>query len=113
VRIGRLQLLLAENADAVTLRGEPVEATATLPDGRVVRVRVGVPEDSYISRRELDTVDLELYDGEQHLAAVNTVLGADQNSEARELVREVVAGLESGELEPTAGALERLADQAR
>jgi hypothetical protein len=97
----------------VSLRGEPIEQTATLPDGRVVRVRVGVPDDSYIPRRELDTVDIELFDGEQHLAAVNTVLDADQASEARELLREVVAGLESGQLEPTAAALEPLADQPR
>jgi hypothetical protein len=97
----------------MSLRGEPIDETATLPDGRVVRVRVGVPEDSYIPRRELDTVDIELYDGEQHLAAVNTVLDHDQVSEARELVREVVRGLESGELEPTAAALEPLADQPR
>jgi hypothetical protein len=97
----------------VSLRGEPIEQSATLPDGRVVRVRVGVPEDSYIPRRDLDTVDIELYDGEQHLAAVNTVLDAEQVSEARQLVREVVAGLESGELEPSAGALEPLADQRR
>jgi len=97
----------------MSLRGEPVEATATLPDGRIVQVRVGVPEDPYIKPRDLDTVDIELFDGEQHLAAVNTVLDAEQTSEARELVREIVAGLESGELEPTAGALEPLADQPR
>lgn len=97
----------------MSLRGQPIEASATLPDGRVVTVRVGVPEDSYIPRRELDTVDIELFDGEQHLAAVNTVLGAEQTSQARELAREVVAKLESGELEPTAGALEPLADQPR
>jgi hypothetical protein len=97
----------------MTLRGEPVELTATLPDGRAVRVRVGVPEDPYIPRRELDTVDIELFDGEQHLAAVNTVLDADQVSEARALARDVVAGLESGDLEPTAAALEPLADEPR
>jgi hypothetical protein len=98
----------------VSLRGEPIEETATLPDGRVVRVRIGVPEDSYIAPRELDTVDIELsLVGGNHLAAVNTVLEADQVSEARALAREVVAGLESGELEPTAGALEALADQPR
>ena len=97
----------------MSLRGEPIDETATLPDGRVVRVRVGVPEDSYISRRELDTVDIELFDGDTHLAAVNTVLDHDQVSEARELVREVVRGLESGDLEPTAGALEPLADRPR
>src|ERR671928_83321 len=37
----------------MSLRGEPVELPATLPDGRAARVRVGVPEDSYIPRREL------------------------------------------------------------
>lgn len=69
--------------------------------------------DSYIPRRELDTVDVELFEDEQVLAAVNTVLDADQVSEARQLVREIVAGLESGELEPSAGAIEPLADTAR
>jgi hypothetical protein len=97
----------------MSLRGEPIQTAATLPDGRVVLVRVGVPEDSYIASRELDTVDVELFDGEQHLAAVNTVLSADQDSEARALAREIVAGLESGDLQPTAAALEPLADQPR
>jgi hypothetical protein len=97
----------------MSLRTEPIEQTATLHDGRLITVRVGVPEDSYIPRRELDTVDVELYDGERHLAAVNTVLDPEQESEARELVREIVHGLESGELEPTAGAIEPLADQPR
>ena len=98
----------------MSLRGEPIEATATLPDGRSVRVWIGVPEDPYIRRRELDTVDIELsLVGGNHLAAVNTVLDADQVSEARELSREIVAGLESGKLEPTAAAMEPLADQPR
>jgi hypothetical protein len=98
----------------VTLRGEPIEATAALPDGRSVQVWIGVPEDSYIRRRKLDTVDIELsLVGGNHLAAVNTVLDASQVSEARELAREIVAGLESGKLEPTAAALEPLADQPR
>ena len=97
----------------MSLRGGPIENTATLPDGRSIRVRVGVPEDSYIASRELDTVDVELFDGDQHLAAVNTVLSADHVSEARQLAREVVAGLESGELQPTAGAIEPLADMPR
>ena len=105
---------MRENAARVSLRGEPIEMSATLPDGRVVRVRIGVPEDSYIRRRELDTVDIELsLVGGNHLAAVNTVLEVDQVSEARALAREIVAGLESGNLEPTAGALEPLADQPR
>ena len=79
-----------------------------------MRVWVGVPRDSYIAPRELDTVDIELsLVGGNHLAAVNTVLEADQTSEARALAREIVAGLESGKLEPTAAALEPLADQPR
>jgi hypothetical protein len=86
---------------------------ATLPDGRVVHVRVGVPDDSYIPARELDTVALEISDDSEHLAAVNTVLDVDQDSEGLALLREVVAGLESGELAPTAGAIEPLADRLR
>jgi hypothetical protein len=95
----------------VSLRGRPVERTANLPDGRRLRVRVGVPEDSYIPAREIETVDVELFDGERHLAAVNTVLAPEQESEALQLAREIVAGLESGALEPTAAAIEPLADQ--
>jgi uncharacterized protein with PhoU and TrkA domain len=97
----------------VSLRGSPVEQTATLPGGGSVVVRVAVPDDSYIARRELDTVDVELLVGGRVVAAVNTVLSAAQTSEARELAREIVAGLESGKLEPTAGAIEPLADQPR
>jgi len=42
-----------------------------------------------------------------------TVLDLDQESEALQLAREIVAGLESGALEPTAGALEPLVDVLR
>jgi hypothetical protein len=96
----------------MSLRGEPQEQEVKLPDGRVVKVRVGVAEDSYISRRELDTVTLELWDESrgEHLAGVSTVLDVEDVSAARTLVREVVAGLGDGSLEPTAGALEPLAD---
>ena len=97
----------------MSLRGSPIEQTASLPDGREIRVWVGVPEDSYISRKELETVDVELYEGDRHLAAVNTVLGPRQQSEALQLAREIVRGLESGELEPTAAAIEPLADEPR
>jgi hypothetical protein len=97
----------------MSLRGEPIERTATLPDGRYVRVRVGVPDDSYIPKRELSTVDVELFEGERSLAFVNTVLDPDQTSEGLELAREIVSGLESGDLEPTASAIEPLADRLR
>jgi hypothetical protein len=89
----------------------PITGDATLPDGRVLHVRVGVPADSYIPARELDTVAVEVLDGETHLAAVNTVLSVRQESEARALLREIVEGLESGDLAPTAGAIEPLADR--
>ena len=91
----------------------PLTSDATLPDGRVVHIRVGVPEDSYIPARELNTVTVELADDHEHLAAVATVLDVDQDSEARSLLREIVDGLESGALEPTAGAIEPLADRLR
>jgi len=105
---------MRQNARRMSLRGEPIETVATMPDGRSVRVWIGVPEDSYIAKRDLDTVDIELtLVGGNHLAAVNTVLEAEQVSEARALAREIVAGLESGKLEPTAAALEPFADQPR
>jgi hypothetical protein len=97
----------------VSLRADPIEEEATLPDGKVVRVRVGVPDDSYISKRDLDTVTVELFGHGEHLAAVTTVLDADQESEARALAREIVSGLESGALAPTAGAIAPLADRLR
>ena len=97
----------------MSLRGNSVEQTATLPDGRSARVRVAVPDDPYIPRKELDTVSLELHVDGEVAAVVNTVLSADQESEALALVREVVTGLESGALAPTAGALEPLALRLR
>jgi hypothetical protein len=97
----------------MSLRGTPVEEDATLPDGRVVHVRIGVPNDSYIPQRELDTVTIELSTDDEHLAAINSVLDVDQGSEALALAREIVEGLESGALAPTAGALEPLADTLR
>ena len=94
----------------MSLRGRPIEQPAALPDGRRLLVRVGVPDDPYIQKQELDTVALELVEDGQVAATVNTVLAPEQESEARALAREVVARLESGDLEPTAGALEPLAD---
>ena len=91
----------------------PLTRDATLPDGRVVTVRVGVPDDSYIPSRELNTVAVEVFDEREHLAAVNTVLDASQDGEARALLREIVESLQSGTLEPTAGAIEPLADRLR
>jgi len=79
----------------------------------VIIVHVGVPEDPYIPRSQLETVDVELRAGGKVLAAVNTVLDPDQEKEALQLAREIAQGLESGELEPTASAIEPLADTLR
>jgi hypothetical protein len=97
----------------MTLRGEPVEVAATLPDGRRVVVRVGLPEDSYVPARERTTVDVELLEQGRALAAVTTILEPEQTSEARELARTIAAGLEEGTIEPTAGAIEPYADSPR
>jgi hypothetical protein len=97
----------------MTLRGEPVEVAATLPDGREVVVRVGVPEDSYVPKRERATVDVELLEEGRGLAAVTTLLEPEQTSEARTLAREIAARLEDGSLEPTAAAIETLVELPR
>ncbi len=97
----------------MSLRARPVEASATLPDGRTALVRVGVPDDTYVAKRELDTVALELHVEGEIVAALNTVLDADQESEGRALAHEIAAKLESGELEPSAGAIEPLAETLR
>ncbi len=99
------------NARAVSLRSRPVEQTARLPDGREVVVRVGVPDDSYIPKRELDTVDVEIRAGAEVLAVVASILSPEHESEARALAREIASGLEQGTLDPTAGAIEPLADR--
>ncbi len=93
----------------MSLRRHPVQEPATLPNGRRVSVHVAVADDPYVVARELDTVALELRTGDEVLASVNTVLEPEHTSEALALAREVAEGLASGELEPTAGALEPFA----
>jgi hypothetical protein len=96
---------------SVSLRSGPIEREVSLPDGQTLLVRVGIAPDPYVPRRDLSTVVLELVaDDDRVQATVNTVLRPDQDSEARKLVGEVTAKLESGELAPTAAALEPLAD---
>jgi hypothetical protein len=100
-------------ADAVSLRSTPITRAVTLPDGREITVRVAVPDDPYIAKKELDTVALELLEGGRVIATLNTVLGAADEEAASALAREVADKLAAGELEPTAGALEPLADALR
>jgi hypothetical protein len=97
----------------MSLRGAPLEQTATLPDGRRVVVRVGVPVDSYVAQNELATVVVELLEDDRALAAATTLLEPEQTSEARKLLRELVSGLQDGSLEPTAAAIEQVVDEPR
>lgn len=95
----------------MSLRGNPVSESATLPDGRTVRIELRVLDDDYIRERS-DTVRLELLNGDEVLASLATVLEPEQTSEARRLAHELRRRLEDGSLEPTAGAIEPLADAA-
>jgi hypothetical protein len=94
----------------VSLRGNPVLETATLPDGRQAEIWIGVPDDDYVPQRELTTVALELRVDGEVAAALNTLLEPDQSSEALRLGREIAVGLSSGKLQPTAVGLEPLVD---
>jgi hypothetical protein len=94
----------------VSLRNGPVERDATLPDGRQLVVRVAVAADPYVPRRDLSTVSLELLADGRVEATVNTVLRPDQVDAARKLASDVAERLESGQIEPTASAIEPLAD---
>jgi ribosomal protein S1 len=93
----------------MSLRAQPVEQPLTLPDGRAALVRVGLFEDDYVPRREIDTVTLDLVIDDEVEATVETLLRPEQDGEAVALAREVAEALGSGELEPTAGAIEPVA----
>jgi len=95
----------------VSLRTYTIEREAKLPDGRVALVRLGLADDAYISKRDQETVVLELRFGEHVEAALNTVLDPEQEDEGADLVRQLVEKLEAGALEPTAHALEQYADR--
>jgi hypothetical protein len=95
---------------SVSLRGRPIERETTLPDGRSIVVRVAIASDPYIPRRERATVALELVADGRVAATVNTLLTPTQVNEARKLADEVATRLQSGELQPTAAAIEPLAD---
>jgi hypothetical protein len=97
----------------MSLHGNPIHENAHLPGGGEVQVFVGMLEDPYIADELMNTVVLELRVGGNVVASVETVLDADQVSEARELARQVADGLKSGALEPHASAIEPLADQLR
>jgi hypothetical protein len=97
----------------VSLRSTPIEHDLTLPDGRQAQLRIGMAHDAYIPAREEETVVVELRIGRHVAAALNTVLNPDQENEATQLSRELLDGLKSGRIEPTAAALEQYADRLR
>ena len=97
----------------MSLRGAPLEAEVTIP-GREDRARSdGRPRGLVHLETGARHGDRRALRERRAVAAVNTVLDADQTDEARELLQEIVTGLESGELQPTAGAIEPLADRLR
>jgi hypothetical protein len=97
----------------MTLRANPIVEHAALPGGGNVTVWVGVPDDSYIAKSELTNVDIQLHEGNAVIASLTTVLDPDQESEARELAREVKAAIEAGEIGLHANDLEPFADRLR
>jgi hypothetical protein len=98
----------------VTLRAAPVVEYARLPGGGEIEIWVGVPDDPYYDdKSQLTTVDLQLHEGKGIVATVSTVLDPDQESQARQLARDVKAAIESGEIGLHAHELERFADQLR
>ena len=77
-------------------------------------VWVGVPDDPYIEdKRTLNTVDIQLHEGNAVVASLSTVRDQDQTSEALALAREVKAALEAGEIGLHANELEPYADRLR
>ena len=97
----------------MSLRGTPVVEHATLPKGGSVIIWVGVPDDPYIDKKDLSTVDIQLHEGNAVIASLSTVLGPDQTSEAVQLAREVRAAIEAGEIGLHASELEPFADRLR
>lgn len=95
----------------MSLHGNPIHEQARLPDGREASIRVGIAEDPYIADRDLNTVVLEVKIGRGVVAVLDTILDAEQVSEARHLAERVREGLGSGELEPTAHSLGPLTDE--
>jgi hypothetical protein len=98
----------------VTLRAAPVIEHAKLPKGGNVTIWVGVPDDPYFDdKSQLTTVDIQLHEGNAVIATLSTVLDPDQDSEARQLAREVKAAIEAGEIGLHASELEPFADRLR
>ena len=98
----------------MTLRASPVIEHAALPNGGTVTIWIGVPDDPYFdNKKDLTTVDIQLHEGSGVIASLSTVLDPSQDSEARQLAREVKAAIEKGEIGLHASELEPFADRLR
>jgi hypothetical protein len=98
----------------MSLRASPFLEHASLPAGGTITVWVGVPDDAYIDdKRELQTVDIQLHEGNSVVASLSTVLEPEQTEQALSLAREVKAALEAGEIGLHANELEPFADRLR
>lgn len=97
----------------MSLRSSPVVEHASLQGGGTVTVWVGVPDDPYVDRSQLTTVDVQLREGDEVVASMSTILDPSDESAGRELAREVKAALEAGEIGLRAEDLEPYADRAR
>ena len=98
----------------MTLRASPIVEHAALPAGGTITVWVGIPDDPYYNdKSQLTTVDIQLHEGDSVVATLSTVLDPDQESEARQLAREVKAALEAGKIGLHASELEPFADRLR
>ena len=98
----------------MTLRASPVIEHAALPNGGTVTIWIGVPDDPYfVNKKDLTTVDIQLHEGSGVIASLSTVLDPSQDSEARQLAREVKAAIEKGEIGLHASELEPFADRLR
>jgi len=71
----------------MSLRGQPLEQEVTLPDGRVVAVRVGVAEDSYIARRELDSQALDAVLAAEIQSRISAAEDYERNGRADDAAR--------------------------
>jgi hypothetical protein len=98
----------------MSLYTSPAIEHASLPGGGTVTVWVGVPDDPYIDdKSQLTNVDIQLHEGNAVVASVTTVLERHEESEARQLARDVKAALEAGDIGLHAHDLERFADELR
>lgn len=75
---------------------------------------VGIPDDPYIEDKStLQTVDIQLHEGNAIVASISTVLDPTHADGARALARDVKAALEAGTIGLHAHELESFADELR